>query len=75
MRTWVYSYMLTSDGDIVPWLERVEYYASRTTTDTVWCIDVYRHFPRKREQKNTNIPNLKENADGHASNTESALQG
>jgi len=53
MRTWVYSYIRTSDGNIIPWLERVEYYASRTVTDTVWTIDVYRYFPRKSEQKNS----------------------
>ena len=71
MRTWFYSYIRTSDGDIIPWLERVEYYASRTVTDTVWTIDVYRYFPRKRGQKNTNTQTLKAKTDGHTSNTES----
>jgi len=69
MRTWICSYIRTSDGDIIPWLERVEYYASRTTTDTVWSIDVYRYFPRMREQKNTTTPTRKENEHGHTSDT------
>jgi hypothetical protein len=65
MRTLIYSYIRTRDGDIIPWLERAEYYASRTVTDTVWSIDVYRYFPRKREQKNTTTPTPKECKDEH----------
>jgi len=72
MKTWVFRYIRDSEGNYMPWLERVEYYSSRTVTDTVWSIDVYRFFPRGREQKNTTTPTPKENADGHASNTESS---
>jgi hypothetical protein len=45
MRTWVYSYIRTSDGDIIPWLERVEYYEPPTTTETVYTLNLYRLFP------------------------------
>jgi hypothetical protein len=72
MRTWVYSYIRTRDGDIIPWLERVEYYASRTVTDTVWTIDVYRYFPGRREQKSANEQDPKENKDEHTSNQASS---
>jgi len=45
MSTWVYSYAITSDGDIIPWLERVECYEPLTTTETVYTLNLYRLFP------------------------------
>jgi len=65
MRTWVYSYIRTSDGYIIPWLERVEYYASRTITDTVWTIDVYRYFPRRSERNVANTQVTEESKHEH----------
>jgi hypothetical protein len=72
MRTWVFRYIRDSEGNYIPWLDRVEYYSSRTTNDAVWSINVYRFFPRKREQVNTTTSTPKENADGHTSNAESS---
>ena len=45
MRTWVYSYLRTSDGDIVPWLEYVSRYEPNTTTETVYTLNLYNLFP------------------------------
>ena len=45
MRTWVYSYIRTSDGDIVPWLEYVSQYEPNTTTETVYTLNLYNLFP------------------------------
>ena len=45
MRTWVYSYMRTPDGDILPWLEYVSNYEPNTTTETVYTLNLYKLFP------------------------------
>jgi len=45
MRTWVYSYLRTSDGDIVPWLEYVSHYEPNTTSETVYTLNLYKLFP------------------------------
>ena len=45
MRTWFYSYMRTSDGDIIPWLEYVSHYEPNTTTETVYTLSLYKLFP------------------------------
>lgn len=45
MRTWFYSYIRTSDGDIVPWLEYVSQYEPNTTTETVYTLNLYNLFP------------------------------
>lgn len=45
MRTWVYSYIRTSDGDIIPWLEYVSHYEPSTTSETVYTLNLYKLFP------------------------------
>ena len=50
MRTLVYSYIRTPEGDIIPWLERVECYEPPTTTETVYTLNLYRLFPNLRTE-------------------------
>jgi len=45
MRTWFYSYIRTSDGDIVPWLDCVSHYEPNTTSETVYTLSLYKLFP------------------------------
>ena len=50
MRTWVYSYIRTSDGEIVPWLEYVSHYEPNTTTETVYTLSLYKLFPDSKTE-------------------------
>ena len=45
MKALVCSYIRTSDGDIVPWLEYVSHYEPNTTTETVYTLSLYKLFP------------------------------
>jgi len=45
MRTWFYSYIRTSDGDIIPWLDCVSHYEPNTTSETVYTLSLYKLFP------------------------------
>jgi len=50
MRTWVYSYIRTSDGEIVPWLEYVSHYEPNTTSETVYTLNLYKLFPDSKTE-------------------------
>jgi len=45
MRTWFFSYIRTSDGDIIPWLDCVSHYEPNTTSETVYTLNLYKLFP------------------------------
>ena len=45
MRACFYSYIRTSDGDIIPWLEYVSHYEPSTTSETVYTLNLYKLFP------------------------------
>ena len=45
MRTLVYSYIRTPEGDIIPWLDCVSHYEPNTTSETVYTLNLYKLFP------------------------------
>jgi hypothetical protein len=54
MIAWVEEYIRDRDGNYIPWMFYLDYYASCVSTATVWTIDLYRYFPRSTTTSKNN---------------------